>query len=109
MGVLAIRNIKKGAYIFYPDDDQIVWLKKDKLKGLPKEIKRLYEDFCIIKDKGKLYGCPKNFNLLTVAWYLNESEHPNVGCDKNFRFYALKDIKKGEELTVDYKTYNEFL
>ncbi len=108
VGVFAIRNIEKGAYIFYPDDEEIVWITKAKLKGLSREIRKLYEDFCIIKDRGRTYGCPSNFNLLTVAWYLNESKNPNVGCDKNYRFYALRHIKKGEELTVDYDTYNEF-
>ncbi len=108
VGVFAIRDIKKGTSIFYGDDDEIVWVKKNQLKGLPREIKKLYQDFCIIKNKGQLYGCPKNFSLLTVAWYLNESKKPNVFCDENYRFFALRDIKKGEELTVDYKTYNEF-
>jgi len=78
------------------------------LNDLPKEIRRLYDDFCIIKDRGEMYGCPENFNLMTVAWYLNHSKNPNVGCDKDYIFSALKDIKKGEELTADYNTYNEF-
>lgn len=108
VGVFAIRDINKGTYIFYGDDDDVIWVNKDKLKGVPKDIRKLYEDFCIIKNKGTLYGCPKNFNLLTVAWYLNESKNPNVGCDQEYRFFALREIKKGEELTVDYKTYNEF-
>ena len=108
VGVFALRDIKKGTSIFYGDDDDLVWVKKVDLKGLPKEVRNLYEDFCIIKNKGKLYGCPRNFNLLTVAWYLNESKKPNVGCGKDYRFFALRDIKKGEELTVDYETYNDF-
>jgi hypothetical protein len=44
---------------------------------------------------------------LTVSWYLNSSSRPNVGCDKHCRFFALRDIKCGEEVTVDYRTYNE--
>jgi len=48
---------------------------------------------------------------MTISWYVNEprsGEKPNVRCGRNDLFYALRDIKAGEELTVDYKTYNEF-
>ena len=105
MGVFAIRDIPKGTDIFYGDDDPIVWVSKDKINKLDPEIKKLYKDFAVIK--GKKYGCPKNFNQLTLSWYLNHSKNPNVGCDKEYKFYALRDIKKREELTADYNTYNE--
>jgi len=105
VAILAIRNIKKGTSIFYGDDDPIYWVEKKKIQQLPDGIKKLYEDFCIIK--GDLYGCPKNFNQLTPAWYLNDSKNPNVACGNDYKFYALRDIKKGEELTVDYSTYSD--
>jgi hypothetical protein len=72
---------------------------------LPKEIKRLYNDFCI-KKNGK-FGCPTNFNKLTPAWFLNHSNSPNVAADKDYRFFALKNIKKDDELTADYNTYSD--
>jgi hypothetical protein len=102
---MAIRRIKKGTYVFSPDDDKMRWVKATAIKRLPKEIKRLYEDFCIKKD-GK-YGCPTNFNKLTPAWFLNHSTNPNVAADDSYRFYALKNIKKGDELTSDYRKYSE--
>ena len=107
VGVFAIRHIEKGTHLFYGDNDKIVWVDRDTLRGLPREIRRLYEDFCIIKDGGQVYGCPANFNRLTVAWYLNSSRNPNVLCDQHYRFFAKRDIKTGEELTVDYSTYSE--
>jgi SET domain-containing protein len=105
VGVFAIRNIPKGTYIFRDDNEPIKWVEKQRTKGLPKAIRDLYEDFCIIKN-GK-YGCPKSFDALTPTWYLNHSKKPNVAADKNTRFYTLRDIRKGEELTVDYRTYSE--
>jgi SET domain-containing protein len=46
--------------------------------------------------------------MLTVGWYLNQSkENPNVLCTDDYDFIALRDIKKGEELAVDYSTYSE--
>lgn len=109
VGVFAIRPIKKGTHIFYGDEPKIVWISKQKLRGVPRTIKKLYEDFAIIKDDGALYGCPENFNLLTVSWYINESDNPNIGCDiaKNYSFYALRDIESDEELTVNYSSYSE--
>lgn len=111
VGVFAIRDIPKGTKLFPDDNADLVWRKRDALKldDLPKEIRNLYDQFCLIKDKGKTYGCPKSFNLMTIAWYLNHSKEPNVGCDKNYRFFALKSIRKGEELTADYGAYNEFV
>jgi len=108
VGVFAVRNIKEGIYIFQDDKVKILWLGKSALNGLPSALKHLYKDFCVIKDKGKKYGCPENFNKMTVSWYLNHSKTPNVGCDTRFDFFALKRIKAGEELTVDYDTFNKF-
>src|ERR1039458_3476764 len=75
IGVFSIRDIPKGAEVFPDDDSEVVWIKAEELNlsELPDHVRRLYEDFCIIKDKGALYGCPSNFNLMTVAWYLNHS------------------------------------
>jgi SET domain-containing protein len=108
--VFAIRRIKKGTLIFPDDNQEIKWIKSEDLRNLPPEIRRLYDDFCIIKDDGKTYGCPSSFNQLTVSWYLNEPRHPqkpSVECRDDYMFYALRDIAVGEELTVDYLTYSE--
>ena len=72
---------------------------------LPAAIKQFYEDFAIIK--GDKYGSPRHFDALTTSWYLNHSIHPNVASDKQYRFYALRDIEAGEELTADYRTYSD--
>jgi SET domain-containing protein len=82
-------------------------VNKKSLASLAKPLRKLYDDFAVIKDDGKKYGCPRNFNLLTLAWYLSESKDPNVECGKNNRFFALRDIKAGEELTVNHATYSE--
>jgi hypothetical protein len=110
VGVFAIRAIPKGTSIFTGDNAPIVWVRKSEIKGLRGEIRRLYEDFCIIKDNGKTYGCPVNFSLMTNAWFLNEpkaGQQPNVACHEDYTFYALRDIAIGEELTVDYATFSE--
>jgi len=104
IGVFAIRDIPKATYVFSGDDDEMVWVNASAINRLPRTIKKLYRDFCVIRD-GQ-YGCPRNFNLLTLAWYLNHSDEPNMAADKNYNFYSTRKIKKGEELTVDYDTYS---
>jgi SET domain-containing protein len=105
VGVFAIRDIPKGRYVFTDDDEPIVWIEKQSIESLPEELKQFYKDFAIIK--GGKYGCPKSFDALTTAWYLNHSDIPNVAVDKEYRFYALRDIKAGEELTTNYHTYSD--
>jgi hypothetical protein len=45
-----------------------------------------------------------------MSWYLNDpnpDEEPNVQCIDNYEFKALRTIKRGEELTVNSKTYSD--
>ena len=49
----------------------------------------------------------RDTDLLTTSWYLNHSDEPNVAADEHYLFYALRDIKAEEELTVDYHTYSD--
>jgi hypothetical protein len=105
IGVFAIRTIRKGSKLFPGDVDEMVWIEEDELWRLPKKVRQLYDDFAVLKDER--YGCPISFNRLTPSWYLNNSKTPNVRCDENYDFVALRIIKPGEELTVDYSTYSE--
>lgn len=104
VGVFAIRQIKKGTPLF-GDDKDIVWVDEGAIVNLPDELKRLYEDFAIIKDRR--YGCPSNFNFLTMSWYLNDSDNPNVAVDDEYNMSALRDIEAGEELTIDSSKFSE--
>jgi hypothetical protein len=99
--------------LFSGDSDELFWVDSS---DLPKSanLRKFYEDFAIVKadakGKPKRYGCPVHFNRLTMSWYLNDpkpGEKPNVRCDEAFEFYALRDIKRGEELTVDSTAYSD--
>ena len=104
VGVFAIRDIKEGTVIFSDNEDEIVWIDEKEITNLPTEIRKLYDDFAIIKN-GK-YGCPWNFNRLTMGWYLNDSESPNVAVDGEYNMTAAHDIMKGEELTIDSSRFS---
>jgi SET domain-containing protein len=105
VGLIAIVPIAKGTDLFPSDHSELTWIKVDDLPVMSPVHRQLYEDFCIRRSDS--YGCPSNFNDLTVSWYLNHSETPNVECDQEYRFFALRNIREGEELTVDYRTFSE--
>ncbi|MDO8466664.1 MAG: SET domain-containing protein [bacterium] len=106
VGVFAIRDISANTNLFEDDDVKMVTLQKPEIDAMDLETKKLYDDFCVIR--GDKYICPQNFNDITVGWFINHStNNPNVRCDKNLVFHSARDIKAGEELTLDYSTYSE--
>ena len=98
VGVFAIQKIQKGIYPFRGENSGLIWLNKKKIQKLPKTIKKLYNDFCIIENNGELYGASKNFNHMITVWYGNDSKGPNLGYDKEYNFYVLRIIKVGEKV-----------
>jgi hypothetical protein len=115
VGVFAIAKIKKGKLIFPADSDEMQWVPAELLPKA-KSLRRLYEDFAVVKNakdgKPKRYGCPTHFTRLTMSWYINDplkGEEPNVECDEDYDFRAVRDIRKGEELTVDSSKYSQHL
>lgn len=105
IGCFAIRDIPAGAEICSESSDEMVWIPKASLGDLPAEIKKLYDDFCVERDG--LIGCPRSFNCMDTSWYFNHSKTPNAFCDpaRSYSFYTLREIRAGEEVTVDYNRY----
>jgi hypothetical protein len=113
VGVFAITKIKKGTVLFSGDADEVRWIDASDLPR-NKALREFYQRFAIIKNgkngKPKRYGCPRNFHRLTMSWYINDpkrGEKPNVICDDSYNFRAARNIKEGEELTVDSTTYSD--
>jgi SET domain-containing protein len=105
VGVLAIRDIPRGTRLFRGEDERVVWVRLARIRRLPVELRRLYTDFGMAW--GQRIGVPRTLNMLSVGWYLNHSARPNTRCDEDGRFYALRRIRKGEELTADYRTFSD--
>lgn len=89
VGVFAVKPIKRGTVLplFDPRD----WRVVKKPTGIDKR-------FCS-NGNGKYYA-PRNWHRMSIGWYLNESRLPNVDAKD---WQALRDIRAGEELTIDYK------
>jgi hypothetical protein len=105
VGVRAIRPIPAGTMVFQGESERVVWVSRTAVRRLPAAIRQLYEDFGMVW--GTRIGVPPTLNMLSVGWYVNHSVRPNVEADDAGRFRALRAIRKGEELTADYRTFTD--
>jgi SET domain-containing protein len=97
VGVFSRKNIKKGAVLpLFAKHDLAV-------RKHASPIERHYAVHYTAKNRigSKPLGwhCPKDFHRMSVGWYTNHSKRPNV---ETRTWKALRDIKKGEEITIDY-------
>ena len=93
-GAFALENIKKGETIDVMRGENITFeeLKKRYAKGKEKICNPL-------QITEKMY-----LDLAEPYVYINHSCAPNVGLRKKGELFALKNIKKGEEINYDYST-----
>lgn len=96
VGCFTDKPIKKGklADIWEPSDCKFVSYRNGK-----KNI-NMCETYCVSVKGG--YSCPVDFRRMSVGWYLNHSDKPNLASSDGDNYYATKNIRKGEELTIDY-------
>ena len=103
VGVIAIRDIPAGTLVFHGESERATWVSRAAVRRLPAAIRSLYEDFGMAW--GDQLGVPTNLNRLSVGWYVNHSDRPNLEAGEDGRFRTLRRIRKGEELTADYRTF----
>jgi len=103
VGVRAIRDIPAGTLVFHGESERVTWMSRAEVRRMPAAIRALYEDFGMVH--GDQIGVPPTLNMLSVGWYVNHSGRPNVEAGDDGRFRALRRIRKGEELTADYRTF----
>lgn len=112
VGVFAIRAISKGVNPFQGcREAYLIPLRKEELEILPAGVKKIVKDFCILKN-GQYWVPDFGLNSIDLSYYLNDSKDPNMQAEVesqtgDVEFITKRKIKNGEELTVDYKTYNE--
>lgn len=89
-GILALRNIKKGEVLFI--------IKGKRVNFLIDNIKKANAiDYDLIGHNKNTWIDPVGF-----ASYVNHSCEPNSGIKGRVTVVALRNIKKGEEVTIDY-------
>lgn len=103
VGVIAIRGIPAGTYVFRGESERVVWRSRAAVRRLAPALRSLYEDFGMVW--GERIGVPPSLNRLSVGWYVNHADRPNLEVDDDGRFFARRRIRPGEELTADYRTF----
>jgi SET domain-containing protein len=109
IGLFAIMNIKKGTDPF-DSEPKHKWIKinKNEFKSAHPEVKKIIDDFYCFDEKGNGWIPERGFYAMGLSFYLNHSKKPNLKrIDDDGNFITTKNIKKGEELTVDYDSYDE--
>ncbi len=112
VGVFAIKDIPKGKDPFL-GITQPKWYQFNvkEIKNLDKEVLKMIDNFFVIEKNGSVYIPKTGLNGIDISFFINNSKNPNlkiVGSGKSEALYfkTTKTVKKGEELTVSYATYD---
>jgi SET domain-containing protein len=94
------------------EKENIIELKDEDIKNVDKNVVKILDDFFghtekNIKRYDVLYQGP---NYINISFYLNHSKNNNIDIVEDlvmeyFGFRTNRLIKKGEELTINYKKY----
>lgn len=105
VGVFAIRDIPKGCRDMFskPDqNDEWITISRKEVESLPDHARLLIENYCLF-DEQKYYVPDYGFKKIDVSLFLNHSDTPNIiSIQDGDYFETTRDIKKGEELVIDY-------
>ncbi len=109
VGVFAIHDIKKGTHLRLFIDEKTTEYESRVLNK--SDVPELFWGHCI--DRGDKFICPADFGAMPIGWYVNHSMDPNAMPGQNpnlhrrYRWYASKDIRAGEEITINYTDLEE--
>ena len=109
VGVIAVKDIPKNIFIFKvckKSCDNIIEITKKEIENVASGVKQMMDDY-LDKVNGKYQVPESGLNNLNISWYLNHSDTPNVDITEPAKdgfvlFKTNKDIRKGEELFIDY-------
>lgn len=103
IGVFAISDIPSGCRsIFSKNTGGWIELSFTEVEQLPAHVKEYIETYYLY-DEEKYFIPDHGCKVMDMANYLNHSSQPNIASENDGdSFIALRDIKKGEELFVDY-------
>lgn len=105
IGVFALQDIPKGCRSMFSkanDNERWIPVAKTEVDNLPAHAKALIENYCLYDEEN--YFVPDyGFKKMDLVNYLNHSDAPNVISINDGEFFeAIRDIKQGEELVIDY-------
>ncbi len=105
IGVFAIRDIAAGCRDMFSkaaSHEEWITVPKKEIEQLPPHTKQLIETYCLYDDEN--YFVPEyGFKKMDLINFINHSDTPNIVSINDGEFFeAIRDIKNGEELLVDY-------
>ena|SRR3989338_3383221 len=100
VGVFALHDIAKDTYLELFTDTFEEEIRDE--EEVPKEL----QGYCLNQKSGKIL-CPKRFNQMDIGNYLNHSESPNAKYVKGKGYFALRNIRAGEEILGNYRELGE--
>jgi hypothetical protein len=108
--VFAIRDIPKARNPFktltkYATPGS-VRVTDEELAALPPKLAELIRALFVPTIEGILYIPTCGLNVIYLDSYINHSSRPNLQTKDGVRFVTSRRIREGEELTVDYRTYD---
>jgi len=105
IGVFALQDIPEGCRSMFSkttENEQWISISKIEVDNLPSHTKALIENYCLYDEEN--YFVPDyGFKKMDLVNFLNHSDTPNIISINDGEFFeAIRDIKKGEELVIDY-------
>jgi SET domain-containing protein len=108
VGLFAVKRIPKGTDPFLNSlEDKYVEFTLEDMKKLEPGIRKIVHDMSGFENNiyhVHAYG----FNIIHPLFFINHSKESNI-VTKGLRYIASRDIEVGEELTVDYETFNDIV
>ncbi len=103
IGVFAVRDIPAGCReIFSKEIGEWTTVTRKDVEDLPDHAKNIVENYCLYDNES--YFIPANgFKTMDLSLFLNHSDNPNIiSVNEGEYFETVREVKKGEELFVDY-------
>lgn len=105
IGVFALQDIPKGCRNMFSksiEEEKWITVSKAEVAALPAHAKALIENYCLY-DTDNYFVPDYGFKKMDLVNFLNHSDTPNIiSINEGEFFEAIRDIKKGEELFIDY-------
>lgn len=102
VGLFAARDIQKGEVVCDFSESGEDFLTNEEFGNLSSELQQKVIGFTFGTQDGYLIDKGLDFNTMPTSHYANHSCDGNIGFDGDGNFIALRDIKRGEEITYDY-------
>jgi len=105
IGVFAIMDIPKGCRSMFSKphkDDSWIKVSKKEVELLPVHAQHLIENYCLY-DEAHYFVPDHGFKRVDLSLFINHADTPNIiSIQEGAYFEAIRDIKAGEELFINY-------